>query len=1054
MRRWSLSDLALNRPVSTMMVLTALFVLGLIATFRLPLAFMPAEEEQSVQVRADIARTSPEVLEREVIRPLEDAVAGIRDLKEMRTSSGGWGVRLNLSFMPGTDIDARKIELRERIDRAQPDLPDFVERVSISSSRGMADEAITTVRISSNRPLAQEYYLIEKSIVRPLERIEGVSRVELSGVEPHELEVAVNLQAAREGGVELSGISQAVRGARSGRSMGALRGGTRDAGVRAPAVDAQPESYEALPLRRRSDAVTPTDPALANEGAALPSLRARLGEVAQVTVHPTEQRRGSRLNGRRAINLDIFGGADASAVEVSKRVRATIEELKRDPTLGDIEVIVFHDQGEMILETLGDLRNTGIYGGLIGIVVLFAFLHRGRTTLVAASCIPLSVLAACAVIYMRGQALNTIVLLGLVLGVGMLIDNAVVIVESIQLRLQRGETPARAAREGARAVGLATVASTMSSVIVFLPLVLGDPSSDDMYTYLIPLGTTFVSALLASLLVSQTMVPLVTRRVFKSDKTATKHPLLEALGSGYAKLIAFTLGRPKATVLVGLLLCASAAFPASQLTFDFEPQEKSISLPIQLEFTGSTNFELVESRIKGLEDALLPRKEELGIESIACQYRDWRGNCDVYSAVDIESEQEMSAFHARITEALPEQPGVRYRVNERDGWRHRNRDPRVVGFALRGEDIGELMELSTKVADRLRERLPKGDPKHPERGGYDRITGPFNEGSQELHIQLETARLRQYGLDANTVASFVSMAFSGVPMGELRGPDGQLSLRMTSAGGKNPTRADLEDLRVPLPQGGEVPLTSLGKLSLERSPWWVQRMNRQTEVRMSVRFFEPDREHYDAVMNAIEGLKLPDGYSAGERTQWWGRGEQSMDLFVNIGLSLILVYAVMASLFESVLHPAGILLTCLLGCVGAPWMMWLTGTTVDIIATIGLLILIGIVVNNGIMLVDLVTQLRRGGLGREDALIQAGRDRLRPILMTASTTILGLLPMLIHHPTLAGMYYHGIAIIVAGGLLTSTLMTLLFLPAAYSLLEDSAAALRESWRLGRDAHLR
>jgi HAE1 family hydrophobic/amphiphilic exporter-1 len=174
-----------------------------------------------------------------------------------------------------------------------------------------------------------------------------------------------------------------------------------------------------------------------------------------------------------------------------------------------------------------------------------------------------------------------------------------------------------------------------------------------------------------------------------------------------------------------------------------------------------------------------------------------------------------------------------------------------------------------------------------------------------------------------------------------------------------------------------------------------------------------------------------------------------MELFINIGLSLILVYAVMASLFESFLHPLGILVTCLLGCVGAPWMMWVTGTTVDVVATIGLLILIGIVVNNGIMLVDLVTQLRLGGLPRRDALIQAGRDRLRPILMTASTTILGLLPMLIHHPTLAGVYYHGIAIIVAGGLLTSTLMTLLFLPAAYSLLEDFASSVRWHWRAGQ-----
>jgi HAE1 family hydrophobic/amphiphilic exporter-1 len=372
-------------------------------------------------------------------------------------------------------------------------------------------------------------------------------------------------------------------------------------------------------------------------------------------------------------------------------------------------------------------------------------------------------------------------------------------------------------------------------------------------------------------LVSQTLVPLITRRIFKAAPKSTRHPLLEGLGTRYAKVIAFTLRHPKVTVLSGLLLCASAYFPATQLKFDFEPQEKSISLPIQLEFTGSTSFELVESRIKGLEDALLPLREELGVESIACQFRDYRGNCDIYPAMDIESEAEMSAFHQSIASALPEQPGVRYRINERDGWRHRTRDARVVGFAVRGEDIGRLIELSETIAERLRERIPKGDPKNPDAGGYDRITGPFNEGSRELHLELDSDRLRQYGLNANQVASLVSLAFSGTPLGELRGPQGQVTLRMTSTGGENPTRADLEDLRVTLPGGGEIPLTAIGEFKLERSPWWTQRVNRQTEVRMSVRFFAEDPGNKAAVMTAIEGVHMPDGYSAGDRRRLLGR---------------------------------------------------------------------------------------------------------------------------------------------------------------------------------------
>ena len=1028
------------------MLLVALFVLGAIATFALPLAFLPEAEAQRVQVRADITRTSPEVLEREVIRPLEESISGIRDLQSLRTSSGSWGVRLHIEFRPGTDIDARKIELRERLDRLKPDLPDLVQRISVSSSRGSADEPIATIRIASERDLGEDYYLLEDAVVRPLERIDGVSRVELAGVEPHELDVAVDLQAAREGGVSLAGIGESVRAARQGRSLGLTRGPGRDAGLRAPALEADPEHYAALPLPRNGRSVASQDP---NGDPSLPPL-ARLGEVAEVSVHPTDERRGSRLNGKRATNLSIYGGSDASAVEVSKRVRETIADLKKDPRLGDVEVIVFQDQGQMILETLGDLRDTGIYGGLIGALVLFGFLHRLRTTVTAALCIPLSVLAACAVLFVRGQNLNTIVLLGLVLSVGMLIDNAVVIVESIQLRLQRGVPPARAAREGARAVGLATLASTMSSVIVFLPLVLGDAAGNDMYTFLVPLGGTFVTALLASLLVSQSLVPLMTRRIYRKAPTPTRHRFVDALGRGYGAIISVTLRWPRLTIVTGLLICASAVIPGGKLNFDFEPQEKTIALPIQLEFKGSAGYERVEAAIARLEDGLLPHKAELGIESLACSFRDWGGDCDVYPAIPIESELEMSAFQAAITAALPEQPGILYRVNERDGWRHRSRDPRVVSFALRGDDMATLNELSEKVAARLQARLPMGDPTKPEAGGIDRITGPFNEGSQEIHLHLDDDRLRRYGLDADQVAQYVSLAFSGQPLGELRGPEGQMSLRLSSASDDDdgPTRDDLEDLRIPLPAGGEVPLASLASFELARSPWWIQRVDRRTEIRMSVRFFIPDPANREAVMKIVGQVKFPDGYEGGDQTNWWQRDDNSAELLINVALSLLLVYAVMASLFESFLQPAGILVTCLLGCVGAPWAMMITQTTVDVVAVIGLLILIGIAVNNGIMLVDLVTQLRRAGVPRREALIQAGRDRLRPILMTAATTILGLLPMLLHHPTLAGVYYHGIAIIVTGGLLTSTVMTLIFLPAAYALTEDVSNAFLAHWRRG------
>lgn len=1045
------------------MTLLAVFLLGLIATFQLPLAFLPSEDANRISVRAQITRTSPEVLERELIRPLEEKVAGIRDLEQIRVSSGSWGARAQLTFAAGTDIDARKLELRERLDRLEPDLPDFVQRFEVSSDSGPADAPMMRVRIASDLPLAEQYYLIEQEVVRPIERIEGVARVELSGVEPHELEVAVDVEAVHRNGIDVARVSNAVRNAPRGRSLGQLRAAERALGVRAPGLPGDPERIAAIPLARGSArqpalepaAATPADdPLLVDDASPAPSNPtdpgfARLGDLARIEIHPEEQRRGSRLNGRPAVNLEVYGDAGASTVDVTREVRHVVSDLRNNPRLGDIEVTIFRDQGETILQTLGDLRDTGIYGGIIGIACLFAFLRRLEVTAVAAICIPMSVLAACGVLFLRGEELNCIVLLGLVLGVGMLIDNAVVIVESIQLQLQRGLAPMEAAREGASQVGIAVIASTMSSVIVFLPLVIGD-AGNRMTAFLRPLGATFVTGLLASLFVSQTVVPLVMGRAFRKAPPPVRQPVLDAVARAYGRLIQATVRRPRLTLLFGLLLSASAVYPAMNVSFDLTDfEEQPEGLPIRLDIAGSRGYEKVVEHLEVMEQALLERRDELGIEDIACGYRDWGGNCDVYPVAPFQSEHELSDFQAKITRVLPEQPGVRYRINENDHWRG-NRDPRVVDFVLRGEDMGTLIELSERAAAHLQASLPKGDPSNPEAGGYDRIDGPFNEGAQEIHVALDPERLERVGVTASQIAQLVSTSFQGIPLGQVRGPEGEVSL-LLSAGSVDeeeggPSLVDLRDLRVVLPSGDELPLGSLASLEVQRSPWWIQRVDRQTEARMSVRFFGDDAEgNRQLVTSAMDAFPMPPGYSSGRGTPWGNPGDAS-EMLVNLALCLLLVYAVMASLFESFLQPAAILVTCLLGCVGAPWAMWATATTVDTVALIGLFILIGIVVNNGIMLIDRVTQLRRGGLERAAALEEAGRVRLRPILMTVTTTVLGLVPMLIHHPTLAGVYYHSIAIIVAGGLVTSTLMTLLFLPAAYALIEDMSNQGLRTWR--------
>jgi HAE1 family hydrophobic/amphiphilic exporter-1 len=1053
--RSGLGDLALARPVTVGMALVALVLLGIIGLMRMPLSFLPSEQASRLYVRVDITRTSPEVLERELVRPLEEAVAGLRGVQRIQVGSGGWGVRMNLEFEPGEDADARKLELRDRIDRIRGELPEFVQNIELGSYTN-ADDPVMEVRISSGTDLSGDFYLIDERIVRTLERIDGVARIELEGVAPQELEIAVDLDAVDRAGVSLGEIGQTVRDARQGRSLGVLRQDSRDAGVRSPSHPATEERFGALQVRRAGEAAdiaSSTSP-MGAAVAAVPTTDedtsfATLSEVARVRQEPEEMRSGKRLNGRKAINLEVFASAGASVVDVTDAVRTAIDGMAHDPALDGIEVLVVRNQGAIILRTLADLRDSGIYGGLLAIAVLFLFLHRVRITIAAAVSVPLSVLAAGAVLFLRGEELNCIVLLGLVLGVGMLIDNAVVIVEAIAAHARAGKPPLEAARLGAREVGFATIASTASTVIVFVPLIVNDPA-DEMSVYLRPLGVTFAIGLLASLFVSQTAVPLLMGKLLRPSTAPTRHPLLDGLSNAYGRVIAFTSRWPKLTLLLGIVLAASAVWPSMRLEVKLGAADiKPDHLPIRLEFTGSRSFTKIETHVVAMESALLERKDELGIESVSCSYGDHRSSCRVYPVEAFESEHALLAFQTRVEAGLPEQIGVRYRLNESEFHWRESTDRNMVELAIKGDNMATLMQLSQQVAAHLEATLPKGDPENPDAGGLDVVTTPYTDGTRELHVVLDAARMRGLGLTPDAVAQRVSLAFQGLALGRVQGERGELRLRMSALGqdAKAPGLADVRDLRIPLPAGGELPLGAIAELEIERSPWWIQRVDRQTEVRVKARFLDAEpKQNFALVMEAMDSFAMPSGYSAGRGTQWRTEKAASADMLVNLGLCLLLVYAVMASLFESFAQPAGILLTCLLGAFGAPWAMWATQTTVDATAIVGLFILIGVVVNNGIMLVDRVIQLRASGMSRELALQTAGHDRLRPILMTVATTVLGLVPMLLHHPTLAGVYYHAIAIVVAGGLTTSTIITLLFLPAAYIVIEDIGIALRRNWR--------
>ena len=936
MRRYSLSDVALSRPVTVGMLLITVVLLGAIGILEMPLAFLPSRATTRISVRVGINRTSPEVLEREVVRPLEEAVAGVKGLQRMQVGTGSWGMRMKLDFEPSADPDASKLEVRDRVERVRPSLPDLVQNIEISS-HGLHDDPVMEMRVSSGTDLTGDYYLIEERIVRRLERVPGVSRVELQGVKPHELEVAVDIEASARSGVSVGDVSTTVRDAQRGRSLGLLRETGSDVGVRTPAVPADPNTFEALPLPREgrqplvdgSSATGPPDDATTTTSIAT------LGEVADVTLHPEENRDGKTLNGRRAINLEVFAAAGASTVEVTERVVEEAARIGEDPALDGIDLLVFESQGDTILKTLSDLRDTGLYGGLLGVLVLFFFLHRISTTFAASLSIPLSVCAACAVMFLQGGELNCIVLLGLVLAVGMLIDNAVVIVEAIAAQARKGLPPLEAARIGAREVGFATIASTLSTVIVFIPLLTGDPTTR-IGAYLRPLGSTLAIALTASLIMSQTAVPLLMGRLLKPRPKITKHAILDRVARGYGWLIERTLKVPRLAVLLGLGLAGTVYIPGEPLIANMrleDPERQDDHMPIRFEFAGSRGSERIGGYVAEAEKVLLEKRDEVGISNISCGWGDYWANCRAYPAEAFQSEQEFEQFKQRLLDGLPEQAGVRYRLGERrHDWRE-NHDRNVVQFALRGEDMQGLLRLSEQVAAHLAMRLNKGTMEEHEPGDYDFILTPYEEGSMELHAKLDGDRLRRLGLTPDDVANRISFAFQGTPLGKVRGDRGEITLRMSAVtgrdgGGVEAGRVALRELKVPT--DGRATRWCCRALrrrsSSSKRPYLgaTRRPGRpRCKLQCSVLRRPTRKANWKHRVRSHGGAtQFPPGYSLGPRHDDGASQQpgQRCAMVINLGLCLMLVYAVMASLFESFLQPLGNPASrVILGCFGAPW---------------------------------------------------------------------------------------------------------------------------------------
>ena len=1000
------TEVALRRPVTTLMAFLATAAVGLIAARLLPLEEFPDIRFPGMEVRVPYPGSTPEEVERLVTRPVEEALATLPGIRRVSSTSTADLALFHIDLSWNRKLEAATFDVRAKLDSIRSQLPAGADRVLVQSFSS-ADAPVVTVRLSGNQDLSQQYDALERHLKKPLERIAGVARVDLQGVQRREVRVLVDADRAAAHRVDLARLRAALQTANFALSAGEVT----DRGMR----------YIVRPLGEFSSVED------VRQLAIRPDLR--LGDVAEVALVTPKLELARHVDRRTAVGLDVFKTTQANVVEVVSRVLAALDSARELPALQGVRIVIVGNQAESITSSLRELRNAGLLGAAFALCVLFFFLRDWPTTLIVSLAVPCSLVVTLAAIYFAGLTLNVLTMMGMMLAVGMLVDNAVVVTESIFRHRQLDPAhPLEATVAGVREVGVATLAGTSATVIVFLPLLFG--ARDEVSIFLTHVAVPIVVAMLASLLIAQTLIPLLTSRL-PAPKPVAAASFMGRLQERYARALGWVLRSPWKTAGLVLLVLLSPLplFALELVKVDPFPQDATRTLVIDYHIQGTHPLERVEQAVNRVEAYLDSHRAAYEIQHLYSRFDGGSAVTLLYLSSKKDAKVPARWIMERISKEMPPiiigQPNFKFDDQGSGG-----------GFAvqLSGESTAVLAELAQALARRLAQ-LP----------GLDGVHSEARSGDVEVQVVVDRDRALEVGLSTGDVARTVAAALRGEKLRELRSGERELDMRLVFRPDDRQSIDDLARLQLPLPRGGYLPLGAVASLHEQPGERAIERVNRQTAVVVTGILtkgmtLEAIRKRVQPLMDSFS---LPPGYS------WkFGRGFDERDatlatMLQNILLAVVLIYLVMAALFESLLYPLAIVTSIVFAIVGVFWLFAATGTPVTLMAMIGIMILIGVVVNIGIVLIAHVVNLRAEGLERDAAIVQAGRDRLRPILMTTATTLLALVPLAIGDAQVGGggtggPAYYPMARAIIGGLAFGALVSLFFVPAIYVWLDELA----------------
>lgn len=1008
----SLSKISILRPVTTVMILLMVILGGILGYNGLSLAMMPTIDIPIALVSTTYIGAGPNEIETLISKPIEETLSSISNVDTVTSISSSNSSIVLVQFQDGTDIDMAAIDMREKIDRVKSSLPEDANDPMVLKMDINAQPIYVGVT-SDNLDLAQLNDLLDENIVNRLERIEGISAVNLSGGDENEIQITLNPDKMDGYGLTAPQLAQALAAENLNLPSGSISQGDSKLQVRTMG------EFKSLDDIRNVMITTGT-------GAVMP-----LSDIAEVEEVVKERSSYTLVNGKQGILISIDKNSTANVVEVSDLITETLNKISKE--YPELDILMLTDTADYIKLSINNVTKTAFQSAIIAVIILFLFLRNPTTSLIIGVSIPTSILATFGLMYLSGMTLNVISMGGITIGIGMLVDNSVVVMDNVFKYWDKGYSAKEAAMIGSKEIGMAVAASTLTTVAVFLPLTFAEGTIGQLFK---DLSFTICFALLASLIVSLTFVPMACAQLLnRREKNKNKRKgfitkILDIWGKGlekldnfYRKVLVWVLRHKKRTMLfiiacfIGTLACAPLA------GFDFMPEtdEGSASISIELpkgsklEETQNITNEVVE-RIKTIPEI----DYYYGMVGSGMISSGTDSSTVMVSLVELEQRNRSTdEVCEEIKGLLADIAGADITVSASSSAMG-SFGGSDISFNITGYDSDTLRQIENEIVDLL-STVP----------GLVDVEGSSEDVVPEARVVLDRKKASQYGITTSSLANTLNTAVSGSVATQYKVNDDEIDVRVRYDQDRMNYITDLTNITIRSNTGASIPLTEVANVEITDGALQINRENQKNYVTVNANTKDIDTNTVQKLIDEkLSAYPFPEGYEY----EYGGTTEQMQEAFTKLALVLIiaivLIYMIMASQFESLVYPTIVMFSMPLAITGGILGLLITGNTITVTSFMGFIMLVGMVVNNAIVLVDYTNQLRERGLECFDALIEAGPSRLRPILMTTLTTIIGMLPMALG--TGEGTETQKpMAIAIIFGMAISTIVTLILIPILY-----------------------